>query len=81
MATAIPTPGFHPAPHDDGMLYFELFDAVAVWGWEWVLAEIAEVARVRGDGEVEMMMAVVSSGLAENGDDGELVTQEPRGGG
>lgn len=81
MATIIATPGSHTAPHDDGTLYFVLFEAVAVWGWDAVLAELAEVARVRGDREVEAVMAACS-GLADSDDIeiNELVTQEPRGG-
>jgi hypothetical protein len=61
-----PTPSSHPTPPGGGTLYFELFDAVAVWGWEMVLAELAEVANVRGDGEMKAVMMIMTEAVRDH---------------
>jgi hypothetical protein len=44
--------------------FHTLFDLVAQHGWGFVMAELAEVALVRGENSVAMVMAVVAEGIA-----------------
>ena len=63
MITQCPSPSPHTASPNDGTLYFGLFELIAVWGWEAVLVELAEVAHVRGDHEVATILTVVATAL------------------
>jgi hypothetical protein len=53
-----------PGEVEEGHPFHRLFDLVATHGWHLILGNLAEVAHVRGDNAVAMVLAVITEGLA-----------------
>jgi hypothetical protein len=49
--------------------FHTLFDLVARHGWHFILAQMSEVAHVRGDEAVAAVLAVITEGMGEHAGD------------